>query len=89
MIILAFVLAALLLAFAAFAAFGLPYLVMGTRAFEEFGERADAKAMLAALAVAAGLVAGLPLAGDALISAGPQMQVFAETILGVPERVWS
>lgn len=49
MLILALVFAGLLLAFAAFAAFGLPYMLMGARAFEEFGERPDAQAMAACL----------------------------------------
>ncbi len=86
---LALILAALLLAFSAFAAFGVPYLVMGPRAFEEFGERTDMQVMAASFgAVLAGLIA-LPFAATGLISAAPQMQVFAETILGVPERVWA
>ena len=82
---LALLVAGLLLAFAAFAAFGLPYMVMGPRAFEEFGERTDLQAMAAGLALAA----ALPFAASGLISAAPQMQVMAETLLGVPQRFWS
>jgi hypothetical protein len=82
MMLLALVLSGLLLAFAAFAAFGLPYLVMGARAFEEFGERPDAQAIACVLAAAAALIAALPLVAPALISPGPQVQVFAETVLG-------
>ncbi len=89
MLILALVLAVLLLAFAAFAAFGLPYMVMGSRAFEEFSERADEQVMAAGLAVAAGLVASAPFFLPSLISAAPQVQVMAETVLGVPSRFWS
>jgi hypothetical protein len=85
MMTLALLVAGLLLAFAAFAAFGLPYMVMGSRAFEEFGERADLQAMAAGLALAA----ALPFAASGLISAAPQMQVMAETLLGVPQRFWS
>lgn len=89
MLILALVLAVLLLAFAAFAAFGLPYMVMGPRAFEEFAERADEQVMAAGLVIAAGLVAATPFLVPILISAAPQVQVFAETVLGVPSRFWS
>lgn len=89
MLMIALILAGLLLAFAAFAAFGVPYLVMGPRAFEEFAERPDLQALAAGFGAALVLAAALPFAATALISAGPQMQVFAETVLGVPERVWS
>jgi succinate dehydrogenase/fumarate reductase cytochrome b subunit len=82
MMLLALVLSGLLLAFAAFAAVGLPYLVMGARAFEEFGERPDAQAIACVLAAAAALIAALPFVAPALISPGPQVQVFAETVLG-------
>lgn len=85
MMTLALLVAGLLLAFAAFAAFGLPYMVMGPRAFEEFGERTDLQAMAAGLALAA----ALPFAASGLISAAPQMQVMAETLLGVPQLFWS
>lgn len=82
MMLFALVLSALLLAFAAFAAFGLPYMVMGARAFEEFGERPDAQAMAGVLAAAAALIAALPFVAPVLISPGPQVQVPAETVLG-------
>lgn len=89
MMILALSTAGLLLAFAAFAAFGLPWLVMGNRAFEEFSERRDQQMMAGMLATAAIALACLPLLHSALISAGPHMQVFADTVLGVPTRFWS
>ena len=89
MMLLALSTAGLLLAFAAFAAFGLPWLVMGNRAFEEFPERKDQQMLAGMLATAAGTLACLPLLNAALISAAPQMQVFAETVLGVPSRFWS
>lgn len=85
MMTFALLVAGLLLAFAAFAAFGLPYMVLGPRAFEEFGERTDLQAMAAGLALAA----ALPFAASGLISGAPQMQVMAETLLGVPQRFWS
>ena len=89
MMTMSLILAAILLAFSAIAAFGVPYLVMGPRAFEEFGDRADLQAMAAGFAVAVIAIAALPFAATGLISAAPQMQVFAETILGVPDRVGS
>lgn len=81
--------AGLLLAFSAFAAFGLPWLVMGNRAFEEFSERRDQQMMAGVLGTAAIAMACFPLMHAALISASPQLQVFAETVLGVPDRFWS
>ncbi|WP_291200560.1 hypothetical protein [Hyphomonas sp.] len=87
MITLALSLAVLLLAFAAFAAFGLPYMVMGPRAFEEFSERRDAQVMAVMLALAGGFVTASVVAGPALISAAPQVQVFAETARGAPNGV--
>lgn len=89
MLLFALSTAGLLLAFSAFAAFGLPWLVMGNRAFEEFPERRDQQMMAGVLGTAAVALACLPLLNAALISAGPQLQVFAETVLGVPERFWS
>lgn len=89
MLTLALILAFLLLAVSALAAFGVPYLVMGPRAFEEFGERPDMQVMAAGFGMAAVVVAALPFAATGLISASPQMQVFAETVLGVPGRIWS
>lgn len=89
MMMLALVLAVLLLAFAAFAAFGVPYMVMGTRAFEEFAERRDAQVMAVGLALATGFVAASAIAGAALISGAPPVQVFAETVLGAASRFWS
>lgn len=89
MMLLALSLAGLLLGFAAFAVFGLPWLVMGNRAFEEFRERRDQQLMAGIFATVAITLASLPFVNAALISAAPQLQVFAETILGVPERFWS
>lgn len=89
MLMIALLLAAALLAFSAIAAFGVPYLVMGPRAFEEFGERDDLQALSVGFGLALIAAAALPFAATGLISAGPQMQVFAETILGVPGRIWS
>lgn len=89
MLFIALSTAGLLLAFSAFAAFGLPWLVMGNRAFEEFSERQDQHLMAGILGTAAVALASLPLLNAALISASPQLQLFAETVLAVPERFWS
>lgn len=89
MLLFALILAGLLLAFAAFAAFGLPWLIAGNRAFEEFSERRDQQVMAAMLGTAAVLVASVPLVHGGLEAAAPQLQLFAQTVLGVPERFWS
>lgn len=89
MMMLALLLAGLLLAFAALAAFGLPYLVMGNRAFEDLGERRDLKVLAAGFGALAVIVVALPFAASGLISGAPQMQVSAETLPGVPHRFWS
>lgn len=67
MMIFALVLAVLLLAFAAFAVFGLPYMVMGPRAFEEFAERADSQVLTGILAAVTLFVSVMPFAVPALI----------------------
>jgi hypothetical protein len=67
MMIFALVLAVLLLAFAAFAVFGLPYMVMGPRAFEEFAERAESQVLTGILAAVTLFVSVMPFAVPALI----------------------
>ncbi len=67
MMTLALVLAVLLLAFAAFAVLGVPYLVMGPRAFEEFAERAESQVLTGILAAVALFVSVMPFAAPALI----------------------
>ena len=57
-------------------------MLMGARAFEEFGERLDAQAMAGVLAAAAALIPALPFVAPALISPGLQVQEVAETVLG-------
>ena len=89
MLFIALSTAGLLLAFCAFAVFGLPWLVMGNRAFEEFPERRDQQLMAGILGTAALALACLPLVHSSLVSAGPHLQLFAETVLAVPERFWS
>ena len=89
MMMFALLVAGLLLAFAAFAAFGLPYMVMGPRAFEEIGERRDLRVLAAGFGALAVMAAALPFAASGLISAAPQMQVSAEPLPGVPQQFWS
>jgi hypothetical protein len=89
MLFIALSTAGLLLAFSAFAAFGLPWLVMGNRAFEEFSERRDQQMMAGVLGTAAVTLACVPLLHSALVSASPHLQLFAETVMGVPDRFWS
>ncbi len=67
MMTFALVLAVLLLAFAAFAVFGLPYMVMGPRAFEEFAERAESQVLTGILAAGILFVSVMPFAVHALI----------------------
>jgi hypothetical protein len=83
MLLVATFLAVLLLAFAAFCAFGMPYMLMGARAFEE---RADLRVMAAGLGAICVLLAALPFAASGLISSGPPMQVFADTFVGASGR---
>ncbi len=89
MLFIALSTAGFLLAFSAFAAFGLPWLVMGNRAFEEFAERRDQHVMAGMFATAAVVVASVPFVLTSVASAAPQLQVFAETVLAVPDRFWS
>lgn len=81
--------AILLFAFSAASIFGLPWLLMGRRAFEEWPERRDQQALafaLSSLFMTAALFLTLP---SALASAAPQIQMFAETVLGTSARFWS
>jgi hypothetical protein len=89
MVLVALLLAGFLLAASAFLMFGVPWLVMGPRAFDGFARRADQRALAGVMAMAILAAALLPFAGAALISSAGHMQVFAETILGVPARFWS
>jgi len=89
MTLIALSLAGLLLAFSAFAAFGLPWLIAGNRAFEEFPERKDQQLIAGALAACAMALACLPLINASVASAAPQLLLMAETVLGVPSRFWS
>lgn len=89
MTLIALSVAGLLLGFAAFAAFGMPWILMGNRAFDDFSQRRDQQMLAGVLGFAAVMAASLPVISAALASAAPQLQVFAQTVLGVPERFWS
>ncbi len=89
MVLIALILAGLLLAASAIMLFGVPWLMMGPRAFDDFRHRADQRALAGIMATAVTAAAILPFAVSALISSADHMQVFAETILGVPARFWS
>lgn len=89
MTLIALSVAGLLLGFAAFAAFGMPWILMGNRAFDDFSKRRDQQMLAGVLGFAAVMAASLPVISAALASAAPQLQVFAQTVLGVPERFWS
>ncbi|MFN7056204.1 hypothetical protein [Hyphomonas sp.] len=89
MVLVSLIFAGLLLAFAAFAAFGLPWLIAGGRAFEEFSERRDQKVMAGTLAALVLAMVSLPFVASAFEAAGPHLALMAQTVLGVPERFWS
>ncbi len=89
MLLLALVLALALLGLAALAVFGLPWLLVGDRAVEDFEERSDQKVFAGLLGTAFLAILAVPVAADGLIFAAQHAHVFAETVLGVPARFWS
>tara|TARA_R110000851_G_scaffold38795_3_gene99258 strand:- start:1193 stop:1507 length:315 start_codon:yes stop_codon:yes gene_type:complete len=74
--------AALLIAFAGFCMFGLPYMLMGPRMFDQFVERREQQVMAAGLVTAAISLVLAPFISPGLISGASQAQVFAETLTG-------
>jgi hypothetical protein len=82
MLLILFTLAALLIAFSGFCMFGLPYMLMGPRAFDQFVERVDQQVMAACLVAAAISLVLLPFSASGLISNGSHVQVFSETLTG-------
>ncbi len=89
MLTLALAFSVLLLGFAALSVFGLPYLIAGRRAVEEWPQRHDQQVLAAGLAgvvLFGSCVLTLPFA---LAAAGPHIQTFAETVLAAPSRFWS
>ena len=82
MMLILFTLAALLIAFSGFCMFGLPFMLMGPRAVDQFMERTDQQVMAACLAAAAISLVLAPFISPGLISDASQAQVFAETLTG-------
>jgi hypothetical protein len=74
--------AALCLALAGFCFFGLPYMVMGPRVFDQLRERTADKAALGGLLAAAISLVWVLQASPALISHGPGVQVVADQMTG-------
>ena len=83
---LLFTLAALLVAFAGFWTFGLPYMLMGPRMFDDFVERREQQVMAAGLVAAAISLVLAPFVSPDLISDASQAQVFTETLTGLIGR---
>jgi hypothetical protein len=75
-------LAALFLAFAAFCMFGLPYMLMGPRVFDQLAERREQQLMAGLLLAAAISLVLAPFFASGLISDAPRVQVMAETLTG-------
>ncbi len=74
--------AAVCLLFAAFCMFGLPWMVMGPRMFDQLVERTDHKAAMAMLAAAAIALACAPVASPVLISPSAGVQVGTSSFPG-------
>jgi hypothetical protein len=74
--------AVLLIAFAALCMFGLPYMLMGPRMFDQFVERREQQIMAAGLLTAAISLVLAPFVCPGLISDASQAQVIAETLTG-------
>ncbi|MBU1287498.1 MAG: hypothetical protein KJ871_07205 [Alphaproteobacteria bacterium] len=82
MMLILLTLAALFLAFAVFCMFGLPYMLMGPRMFDQLAERRDQQVMAGALLAAAISLVLAPFFVPGLISDGSRVQVMAETLTG-------
>jgi hypothetical protein len=74
--------AAVCLAFAGFCFFGLPYMIVGPRMFDQLRERATDKAILGGLVAAAISLVWVLQASPALISHGADVQVVADQMTG-------
>ncbi|MAN47301.1 MAG: hypothetical protein GYB49_13430 [Alphaproteobacteria bacterium] len=74
--------AALLIAFAAFCAFGLPYMLIGPRMLDEWRDNREQQIMGGVIVGAIMLLVVSPFASSALISATAQVQVMADTFVG-------
>ena len=82
MMTILFTLAAFFLVFAAFCMFGLPYMLMGPRVFDQLAERREQQVMAGLLVAAAISLVLAPFFASGLISDGSRVQVMAETLTG-------
>ncbi|KCZ55808.1 hypothetical protein HY29_10615 [Hyphomonas beringensis] len=76
------ILAALFIAFAAFCAFGLPYMLVGPRMFDEWRDNREQQIMGGVIVGAIMVLLVSPFASSALISTAGQVQVMADTFVG-------
>ena len=81
-----YALAVFLLVISGFCLFGLPWLMMGPRAVDQFAERAEQQVMGALLVAAAISLVLAPFFASGLISDAARVQVFAETLTGFTGR---
>ncbi|WP_335590310.1 hypothetical protein [Hyphomonas oceanitis] len=86
MILILFTLAALFLAFATFCMFGLPYMLMGPRVFDQLAERREQQLMAGLLLAAAISLVLAPFFATGLISDAGRVQVMVETLTGFIDR---
>ena len=77
-----FSIAALLLAFTGFCVFGLPYMIVGPRMFDEFRENREQQLVGGITLTAAISLICVVISSSALISAGTHAQVIAMTFTG-------
>ncbi|MEE2921898.1 MAG: hypothetical protein VYC38_09060 [Pseudomonadota bacterium] len=80
--ILFLALAALMIAFSAFCAFGVPYMLAGPRMLDEFSENREQQLMAGVLATAIIALFLLPFVSPALISGASDAQVLADLYPG-------
>ncbi|KCZ46208.1 hypothetical protein [Hyphomonas pacifica] len=76
------ILAALLIAFAGFCAFGLPYMLCGPRMLDELQDNREQQIMGSVIVGVIIMLVLSPFASSALISATAQVQVMADTFVG-------
>lgn len=77
------ILAAVLLAFAAFCVFGLSYMLTGPRVFDEFATNREQQLLGGVILSAAIALICLPFVPSALILPASHGQVFADTFTGL------
>lgn len=80
--ILLMTLAALLIAFSGFCVFGVPFMLIGPRVWDEFSKNREQQVMGGLIATAIMALVLLPFASPALISAPTDGQLMADLYLG-------